>query len=239
MSEQNFLIVGGSSGVGLAIAQLLSDQGNQVWIASRSEPDLGPAASDRLHYLKFDATRDSLPSEQLPDTLHGLVYSAGSIRLKPFTRLSDADFAEDFELNVMGAVRVLRELVERLKVAPQGASVLFFSTVAVQTGMPFHASISAAKGALEGLTRALAAEFAPHIRVNAIALSLTDTPLASRLLATVDKRKMAEERHPLKHIGDPQEVARFAGTLLGEGGRWITGQIIHLDGGLSALRILT
>ncbi|MEP6597760.1 MAG: SDR family oxidoreductase, partial [Ginsengibacter sp.] len=116
------------------------------------------------------------------------------------------------------------------------ASIVLFSTVAVQTGLPFHAQVAASKGALEGLTKALAAEFAPKIRVNCIAPSLTDTPLASSLLNTGQKAEANAQRHPLKRIGTTADIANLAEFILSDKASWITGQIIHVDGGISTLK---
>ncbi|MEZ4988427.1 MAG: SDR family oxidoreductase [Saprospiraceae bacterium] len=158
----------------------------------------------------------------------------GSINLKPFRSLKPDAFREELELNLMGAVRCLQAVEKRFKGAAQ-ASVVLFSTVAVQRGMPFHASIAAAKGAVEGLTRALAAEWAPQVRVNAIAPSLTDTPLAEKLLNTPEKMQAAAERHPLQRYGAAAEIAALACFLLGKEAGFITGQIIHADGGKSVI----
>jgi NAD(P)-dependent dehydrogenase (short-subunit alcohol dehydrogenase family) len=168
--------------------------------------------------------------------LDGVVYCPGSINLKPFHRITDQEFIEEFNLNVLGAVRVVRTVLPLLKNSSQ-SSIVFFSTIAVQQGMPFHASIATAKGALEGLTRSLAAEYAPKIRVNCIAPSLTNTPLASRLLSTDEKKKASDERHPLKRIGEPEDLANLAAFLLSPQSSWITGQVIHVDGGLSSIRV--
>ena len=149
--------------------------------------------------------------------------------------MKDEDFLADFNLNVLGAVKSIRTVLPCLKHA-EDASIVLFSTVAVQTGMAFHASIASAKGAVEGLTRTLAAEFAPRIRVNAIAPSLTDTPLASKLLSREDSRKAAAERHPLKRVGKPEDVAAAATFLLSDDSSWMTGQVLALDGGMSAIK---
>jgi NAD(P)-dependent dehydrogenase (short-subunit alcohol dehydrogenase family) len=183
----------------------------------------------------WDATAGDFPKDQLPDALEGLVYCPGSIRLQPFHRLRDEDFSADFELNLLGAVRVLRAALPCLKAVERG-SVVLFSTVAVATGMPMHASIAAAKGAVEGLTRSLAAELAPAIRVNAIAPSLTDTPLAAGLLRTERQRAAAAERHPLGRIGQPSDLAAAARFLLSDEAGWVTGQVLHVDGGMGRLR---
>ncbi len=223
------MIVGASSGIGQALANSLSSS-HELWTASRrTTSDIGE------HHVTWDARVGEFPSDQLPESLDGLIYCPGSIRLQPFARLTDNAFLEDFELNVLGAVRVMRAALPALKAAPT-ASVVFFSTVAVTTGMPMHASIAAAKGAVEGLTRSLAAELAPNIRVNAIAPSLTDTPLAAGLLRTEKQRAAAAERHPLGRLGSAAEIAAAAQILLSEKSGWVTGQILHIDGGIGAIR---
>ena len=151
--------------------------------------------------------------------------------------MSDEDFQQELEINYLGAVRAIRQAQPALKKAGK-ASIVLFSTVAVQTGLPFHASISGAKGAIEGLTRSLAAEFSQNIRVNCLALSLTDTPLASNLLSSDEKRKASADRHPLKRVGDAGEVAKMAAFLLGEDAGFITGQVFQIDGGISSLKML-
>lgn len=233
MAERQFAIVGGSSGIGRALVQTLSAEQHQVWNLSRTP---GPEAHNpQVQNLAWDVT-DGGPAGERPERLDGLVYCPGNIRLRPFARSSDEDFLQDFELNCLGAVRALRALLPALRKAPS-ASVVLISSVAVQVGMPFHASIAAAKGAVEGLTRSLAAELAPRIRVNAVAPSLTDTPLATPLLGSDEKRKQAAARHPLERIGNPQELAASIRFLLGPDAGWITGQVLAVDGGLSSLRL--
>jgi NAD(P)-dependent dehydrogenase (short-subunit alcohol dehydrogenase family) len=234
MDTKNYLIVGGSSGIGLEIARTLHERNNSVYVASRSKDAL--AHLDGLHHLKLDVQEESLDFEALPDVLDGIAYCPGTIRLKPFHRLSIDEFLEDWQINFLGAVKTIQACLPRLKKSTSGAAIVLFSTVAVKTGMPFHASVAGAKAAVEGLTRSLAAEFAPRIRVNAIAPSLTDTPLARGLLSSEEKRKASAERHPAKRIGTPQEVAQIAVHLLSEASAWMTGQIIRVDGGMSALR---
>jgi NAD(P)-dependent dehydrogenase (short-subunit alcohol dehydrogenase family) len=234
MDTKNYLIVGGSSGIGLEIARTLHERNNSVYVASRSKDAL--AHLDGLHHLKLDVQEESLVFEALPDVLDGITYCPGTIRLKPFHRLSIDEFLEDWQINFLGAVKTIQACLPRLKKSTSGAAIVLFSTVAVKTGMPFHASVAGAKAAVEGLTRSLAAEFAPRIRVNAIAPSLTDTPLARGLLSSEEKRKASAERHPAKRIGTPQEVAQIAVHLLSEASAWMTGQIIRVDGGMSALR---
>jgi NAD(P)-dependent dehydrogenase (short-subunit alcohol dehydrogenase family) len=187
------------------------------------------------HHISWDASSGELDAGRLPERLDGLAYCPGSIRLQPFHRLEDQDFLADFELNLLGAVRAIRAALPALKKA-ENASVVLFSTVAVTTGMPMHASIAAAKGAVEGLTRSLAAELAPGIRVNAVAPSLTDTPLAGNLLRTDRQRAAAADRHPLQRIGRADEIAATAQFLLSDDAAWMSGQILHTDGGMSSLR---
>ncbi len=234
MDTKNFLIVGGSSGIGLEIVKALHERNDSVYVGSRSNDAL--AHLDGLHHLTIDVLAESLNFEGLPDVLNGIVYCPGTIRLKPFHRLTMDEFLEDWQVNFLGAIKTIQACLTRLKKSTTGAAIVLFSTVAVKTGMPFHASVAGAKAAVEGLTRSLAAEFAPRIRVNAIAPSLTDTPLAQGLLSSEDKRKASAERHPSKRIGTPQEIAQIAVHLLSEASAWMTGQIIHVDGGISALR---
>jgi len=235
MDKKNIFVVGGSSGIGLEIVKKLEDNQNEVFVGSRTSETL--TDYPQVHHLQLDVTKDFSDLQGLPEILHGLVYCPGTIILKPFQRLTIADFRRDLEINLLGAVKVIQGCMKRLKKSPTGASIILFSTVAVKVGMPFHASVASAKAAVEGLTRSLAAEFAPRIRVNAIAPSLTDTPLAESLLSSEDRKKASAERHPLKRIGSAQEIAGLAQHLLSDEGSWITGQVFHVDGGMSAIRV--
>jgi NAD(P)-dependent dehydrogenase (short-subunit alcohol dehydrogenase family) len=234
MDNKNILIVGGSSGIGLELVKVLSENYHEIYVGSRTADTLVEIPG--VHHIPMDVTAETLDLETLPKTLQGLVYCPGTIVLKPFQRLTIDDFRNDFNINLLGAVKVIQGCINLLKKSPSGASIVLFSTVAVNTGMPFHASVGSAKAAVEGLTRSLAAEFAPRIRVNAIAPSLTDTPLAQNLLSSEEKRKASADRHPLKRIGTPQEIARSAAYLLSDASAWMSGQILPIDGGMSSLR---
>ena len=227
---KNILIIGGSSGIGHALAIQLNDGINQLYLASRTESEISGA---NVHYQKIDVLEDF--QLELPEQLDALVYCPGSINLKPFHRLKEEDFLADFKVNHIGAVKVIQQALKALKKS-ENASIVLFSTVAVQTGLSFHASVASAKGAIEGLGKALAAELAPTIRVNVIAPSLTDTPLAERLLSNEDKKKANAERHPLKSIGTADDMANTARFLIGNDSRWMTGQVIAVDGGMGSLR---
>lgn len=234
-AQKNILIVGASSGIGYQIAKSLLAEGAQVVTASRNKPEGLDAPFISLDVLEMDVKN---LQQQLPEQLHGLVYCPGSINLKPFNRLTDTDFLNDFKINALGAAKVAQACIIPFKKA-KNASAVFFSTVAVQTGMGFHASIASAKGAIEGLTKSLAAELAnSKIRVNAIAPSLTDTPLAANLLSNEDKRTASAKRHPLNTIGQPQDMAAAATYLLSDDSKWMTGQILKIDGGLSSVKSL-
>jgi NAD(P)-dependent dehydrogenase (short-subunit alcohol dehydrogenase family) len=231
LSGKYFLVIGGGSGIGYALATRLLETGAEVHVITRSTE--GPKGSITHH---ADIIQSEEVFEALPEVLHGMAYCPGSINLKPLNRITKEDLMHDFEINAVGAVLSTKAVVRKLKKA-KGASIVYFSTVAVQTGMGFHASVAAAKGAVEGITRSLAAELAPsNIRVNAIAPSLTDTPMASQLLSTDDKKEASAKRHPIARVGTPEEMAEAAFFLLSPASPWITGQILGIDGGLSTLR---
>lgn len=223
-------MIGGNSGIGLATARLLKAQGVSLVAAARTP---GPLAELGIPVQSFDALHPH--ALELPAMLDGLVYFPGSITLKPFHRLTAEDFLKDFQVNCLAAVAVLQAALPALKAAPM-ASVVLFSTIAVSQGLSFHASIAAAKGAVEGLTLSLAAELAPKIRVNAIAPSLTDTPLAANLLNSEVKKQAAANRHPLQQVGDPADIAQLVSFLLSDASKFFTGQILRPDGGLSSVR---
>ena len=226
----NYAIFGGSKGIGYAVAEQLLNEGHSVWVYSRS--GTGPSGSISM---VWDSETDHQPAD-LPQELHGVVYAPGSINLKPFRGLKLEDFQKDLSVNFFGAVKALQACLPSLKLAP-AASVVLFSTVAVAQGMPFHASIASAKGAIEGLVRSLAAELAPSIRVNAVAPSLVNTPLAARLLSTPEKIEASGKRHPLQRVGEPSDIANAVAFLLNPANSWITGQILSVDGGMSSLKL--
>lgn len=228
--SKHIAIIGGTSGIGRATVAQLQADGHFVHAACRSPEklaDLGVVAQP------FDAAAPGPLT--WPERLDGFVYFPGSISLKPFHRLTAEDFQRDLQVNLFGAIAALQSALPALK-ASGNASVVLFSTVAVAQGMPMHASISAAKGAVEGLARSLAAEWAPVIRVNVIAPSLTDTPLAGALLNSDLKKEAAAKRHPLQQVGRSEDMASLVAHLLSGHARFMTGQVLHVDGGLSSVR---
>ncbi len=231
--SKHHLLIGGSSGIGLATARSLLAAGDRLTAACRNP---APLAHLGVPVLPFDALAPELDPAGLPEALDGLVYFPGSISLKPFHRLTADDFLNDLHVNCLGAVAAIQAALPALKKSGS-ASIVLFSTVAVAQGMPFHASIAAAKGAVEGLAKSLAAEFAPGIRVNVIAPSLTDTPLAAPLLNSEAKREAAAKRHPLQRVGSAEEVAALVAFLLSDASKSMSGQILRPDGGLSSLRL--
>lgn len=229
---KNILIVGAGRGIGLACAEKLQNQ-NLFTVSRQETPELSALKTE---FRQCDVAKDDLSSLVLPEVLHGVIYCPGSITLKPFQRLSPQDFLDDFNQNLVGAVKILQLCLPALKKA-QGSSVVLFSTVAAKLGMPFHSSVAASKSAVEGLAKSLAAELALHkIRVNAIAPSLTDTALAAGLLSTEEKKTAAAARHPLQRIGTPADIAALAAFLVLEESAWLTGQIIGLDGGMGSIK---
>lgn len=228
--KKNILLIGGSHGIGLEIVSLLKDSHN-LFIASRTADEIGAFP---ITHISFDVSKDELNLSQLPEDLHGFVYCPGSINLKPIKMLDMDAFRADMEINFFNLVKVVKQVLPRMA---ENSSMVFFSTVAVAVGMPFHTSVSAAKGAIEGFSKALAAECTPKIRVNVIAPSLVDTPLASRLLNNDRKKEMMAERHPLKRVGTAQDIAQMAVFLLKDESGWMTGQVLGVDGGMSTLNI--
>jgi NAD(P)-dependent dehydrogenase (short-subunit alcohol dehydrogenase family) len=231
---QNQVIIGASSGIGRALAQLLTHEGHLVYGTFNKTTENRPEGL--TGYTHLNVLDENPDFSFLPDNINGLVYCPGAVNLKPFARIRLEDFVADYQLQLVGAVKVIQACLPKLKNSPT-ASIVLFSTVAVQTGFNFHSLVASSKGAVEGLTKALAAEFAPKIRVNCIAPSITNTPLAGTLLNTDEKKEANAQRHPLKKIGQPEDLANLAAFLLSEKSSWITGQVLHADGGMSSLRV--
>lgn len=229
---KNILLIGGSYGIGLAIAQELQND-NNIFVASRTNENL---AGLNVTHIPFDASTDTLDASKLPAILDGLVYCPGSINLRPFRGLKPEAFEADLQINFISLVKVIQAVLPNLTASEQ-SSIVLFSSVAASMGMPFHTSVAAAKGAIEGFAKALAAEYAPKIRVNVIAPSLTDTPLADKFLNNETKQEKSAERHPLKRFGKPEDSAQMASFLLSDKSSWISGQIFHVDGGMSTLLV--
>lgn len=229
---KNILLIGGSYGIGLAIAKELQYE-NKVFVASRTNAEI---AEMHVTHIQFDATTDTLDTSKLPEIIDGLVYCPGSINLRPFRGLKPEAFEQDLQINFISLVKVIQSVLPNLTASNQ-SSIVLFSSVAASMGMPFHTSVAAAKGAIEGFAKALAAEYAPKIRVNVIAPSLTDTPLAEKFLSNDDKKEKSAQRHPLKRVGTSEDMAQMASFLLSEKSSWISGQILHVDGGISTLLV--
>lgn len=224
---KKFLIIGGSKGITKEMVQQISAQGDFCYVISKTAPDF----SFNGYHFALNALTDELP---VLEQLDGLVYGIGTINLKPFNRLTPDDFHNDWQINVMGAVKIIQHYLPQLKQSNQ-ASIVMFSSVAAQRGMPFHASIGAAKGAVEGLVKSLSAELAPKVRVNAIAPSIVNTPLAAGILRNKSIKENMIAKHPLKRILQPEDVAKTAVFLLGDSSNGITGQIFIQDNGLISI----
>lgn len=229
---KNILLIGGSYGIGLAIAKELQYE-NKVYIASRTNEAINDM---NVTHIPFDAATDILDTSLLPEVIDGFVYCPGSINLRPFRGLKPEAFESDLQINFISMIKALQTVLPNLSAANQ-SSVVLFSSVAAGMGMPFHTSVAAAKGAIEGFAKALAAEYAPKIRVNVIAPSLTDTPLAEKFLSNDEKKEKSAQRHPLKRVGTPEDMAKTTKFLLSEDSSWISGQIFHVDGGMSTLMV--
>ncbi|MEZ4973682.1 MAG: SDR family oxidoreductase [Cyclobacteriaceae bacterium] len=228
------VIIGGSSGIGKALVQKLLGSGTKVcatYHSTKPEDD-----ADNIQFHQLDVLNDEADLSFLPEQIDGLVYCPGAIDLRPISRIKPKEFIDDYNLQVVGAIKVIQAALPKLKKS-DSPSIVLFSTVAVQTGFPFHTKVAASKGAIEGLGRALAAELAPKIRVNVIAPSITDTPLAAGLLNSIEKKEANAARHPLKKIGYAEQIASVAEFLLSDNANWITGQVLHVDGGISNLKV--
>jgi NAD(P)-dependent dehydrogenase (short-subunit alcohol dehydrogenase family) len=230
-----YVIIGASGGIGKEILNILSVNPGSNLIATYNQTHLA-VTSTNVQTIKFDVLSNENPFTFLQnEPVDGLVYCPGAITLKPFDRLKTEDFFNDYQLQFLGAVKTIQYLLPNLKKS-RSASVVLFSTVAAGCGMNFHSLVASTKAALEGLTRSLAAEFAPKIRFNAIAPSLTKTPLAHSLTQNPERASQIADKHPLKRLGEPSDIAELAVFLLSDKSSWVTGQIIHADGGMSSIR---
>lgn len=225
---KNIVIIGGTKGIGKAIVSEVVDNNNVVCL-SRNQTDF---SHDNYTFHNFDALVDDYPDFESVDCL---IYCPGSINLKPISTLSLDDFRNDFELNVIGAVRAIKKYLNLLKKSGS-ASILLFSTVATKLGMPYHASVSVAKSGIDGLVKTLGSELAPKVRINAIAPTITNTELASKILRNDKVIENMVERHPLKKILSSSEVAKMASFLISEDASSISGQIFNMDAGIVSFK---
>lgn len=226
---KNIVIIGGSKGIGAALIENLSPS-HHITNISRNAPE---TSHPNVTHYSCDIITEELPDIEAVDSL---IYCPGSINLKPISRLSLEDFRDDFEINVLGAVKAIQKYLPKLK-RGNHPSILLFSTVASKLGMPYHASVAASKSAIEGLVKSLGAELAPTIRVNAIAPTVTDTPLASKLLRNEKMIESIKERHPLKKFLRPEEVANTASFLISDQALSFSGQIFEMDCGIVSFKI--
>lgn len=224
----NIVCIGGSHGIGESFIKKMQEK-HEIFTFSRTvNPHL------KATHKTYDIQDEKFPVEHLPECVDGFVYFPGSINLRSFQTLKIDDFRKEWDINVGGAIKSLQAVYPHLKKS-QEASVVLISTVAAHRGMNFHTSIASSKAAVEGLALSLASEWAPHIRVNVVAPSLTETPLAQKILSNEKMRLASEEKHPLKKIGHPDDIASMIAYLLSQEAKWMTGQVINIDGGLSRL----
>ena len=227
---KNIVIIGGSKGIGAEIVKQQLANNNQVFNISRNAPEV---SSPNLKHFELNVLNDILPEIENIDTL---IYCPGSINLKPIGSLSIDDFRNDFEINVIGAVKAIQKYLPTLKKG-NDPSIVLFSTVAVKLGMPYHASIATAKAGIEGLVKSLGAELASVVRVNAIAPTITETTLAANILRNDRMKENMVERHPMKNYLKPDEVAKMANFLISEDAKSISGQIFEMDYGLVTFKM--
>lgn len=226
---KNIVIIGGSKGIGNAIL-LQQLENNIVHNFSRNAPDI---SHPNLKHYSVNVLQDTLPEIEKIDVL---IYCPGSINLKPIGSLSVDDFRNDFEINVIGAVKTIQKYLPVLKKG-SNPSILLFSTVAAKLGMPFHASIATAKAGVEGLVKSLGAELASVVRINAIAPTITETTLAAGILRNDRMKENMMERHPMKNYLKPEEVASMANYLISENAKSVSGQVFQMDYGIVTFKI--
>ena len=233
---KKIICIGGSRGIGLSTIKMLLNDQHEIFLFSKSMPDNELLKNPLLKFYQYDAN-EHFPLEMIPEVIDGYIYFLGTINLRPFERLSADEFIHDYKINVLNNINILQQLIKKLKKSTLNPSCVFFSTVAVAQGMPFHSSIAASKGAIEGLTRSLAAEFSPTIRFNCISPSLTKTPLSEKITGNPKMAEASAQKHPLKRIGDPEDLAKVVRFLISDDSSWITGQNIHCDGGISSIKL--
>ena len=226
---KNIVIIGGSKGIGHAIL-LQQLENNLVYNISRNSPEI---SHPNLKHFTADVLQDALPELENIDTL---IYCPGSINLKPFGNLSIDDFKNDFEINVIGAVKAIQKYLPTLKKGTD-PSIVLFSTVAAKLGMPFHASIATAKAGVEGLVKSLGAELASAVRINAIAPTITETTLSANILRNDRMKENMTERHPMKGYLKAEEVAEMANFLISKNAKSISGQVFEMDYGIVTFKI--
>lgn len=226
---KNIVIIGGSKGIGSAIL-LQQLETSLVYNISRNAPEI---THPNLKHFSLDVLKDTLPEIENIDTL---IYCPGSINLKPIASLSIDDFRNDFEINVIGAVKTIQKYLSVLKKGTD-PSIILFSTVAAKLGMPFHASIATAKAGVEGLVKSLGAELASVVRINAIAPTITETSLSASILRNDRMKENMVERHPMKGYLKPEEVANMANFLISENAKSISGQVFEMDYGIVTFKI--
>lgn len=226
---KNIVIIGGSSGIGQACVEQMANNAKIVATYNATEP-----ATHKEIYHHLDVANPDYSF--LPEVIDGLVYCPGKIKLTPFAKIKKETFIADYEVQVLGAIQAIQACLPAMKKS-QSASIVLFSTVAVQSGFNYHSVVSSSKGAIEGLTRALSAELAPKIRVNAIAPSIVNTPLAGSLLNSDAKLEANNNRHPLKRVGQAEDIANAVEYLISDKSSWTTGQILKVDGGISDIKL--
>ena len=233
--QKTFLIFGGIGGVGGALADLLTQEGHQVFVTTKSPEKMSQTSLPPAQVLQADVLDHGAIEEAVrragANGLHGLAYCVGSINLKPLARTTPEDLLQSFQINTLGAFVAMKEAAELLA-AQQGSAVLF-SSIAATRGFTNHAAVGTAKAALEGLACSLAADLAPRVRISVIAPSLTDTPLASPYTKNPKMVETISAMHPIARLGQAHEMAKAAAFLLSDDAGWMTGQVIHIDGGRS------